>query len=397
MSDDAIVVRVEPAMQMKGESALEMSYFMYPVTLKLPGFGGEKQVMRRYTDFESLRNQLCASYWYCIVPPIPEKESVQDKLTKIGPAANDAEKNLLEYRRTALRRFLLRVSHHTVLGKSPLLVRFADDNQWRQSMREPVKLPKFLSVSLKDGIAKTLTGGNNAGKNPGASYGRAIRGDQPDAQMWDGVSVYIAQLEASIRALRDRLQSLTNRRKVTAAAMSDFGAAFGLIADGEEDEALANAILAVRERSTKLSGVVADQSDKESARVVSTLGFYVGMCGSVQETLQYMSTATNALEQLHRKAQELEMSRSKAAPGTQDAIDNELRSTTEQKQRMEREMVDATRLFKEDFQQFHRNKQYDMKELLKMFGELQVAYAGALEKELGELRPVIEGLAASKP
>ena len=67
-----ISVKVDVPSQVKGHGTLEMSYYIYPITMRLPGFMSDARFNRRYSDFETLRDHLSAVSWSCNVPQIPE-------------------------------------------------------------------------------------------------------------------------------------------------------------------------------------------------------------------------------------------------------------------------------------------------------------------------------------
>lgn len=413
-TEQRIVVKVEFPRLVKGTGTLDMSYYAYPITLTIPNVAGpDARCERRYADFDALHSQLRATYWYCIVPPLPEKESVQDKLQKINPTSSpqqskDSEHDLLEYRRTALKRFLIRVAYHSVLGQSPLLARFVRDEEWRQCAREQVKLPDFLSPSLADmvlGKAMPRSSAVAGGDTAGTAYSRAVAPADPtsapggtpqllDAATLEATGEYVLHLESSLRALRDRFQFLVSRRRAAATAMLEFTAAFAEVGEGEEDAALAQAIAAVRDHGRDVARISSEKADEESAKVVSTLGYYVGMCAAVGQTLQFVQTGIRQVDTLVRRAKDIESGLPRADQASREQMQNNLRLLTEQAQRLDHELVGARQVFQDELVRFHRDKQFDLRELLKVFGELELKYAGTMKHEWDALRPMIERLGA---
>lgn len=414
--EGTISVKVDVPSQVKGKSTLELSYYIYPVTLRLPGFVSDARFNRRYTDFEVLRNQLAALYWYCIIPPIPEKESVQDKLTKIPQMvisttnkegiSTNSEQEMLEYRKISLRRFLQRLAYHPILGSSDLLAKFTNDNEWRQSVREPVKPPRFMNTSVLEELAKTLTsgptggGGSGAGSGGsggsttnGAAYQAALTMEAVDAATWKATGAYIVELETNLRTLRSRMELLVAQHRKAAVAVSNFAESFGLLAEGEEDEGLRSAIDSVRNTGKAVAQVYVSQSEKESMRLVSTLSYYVGMCASVRETLNHMQCCTQYLGHLDKRANELQAVVDRAQGNNVAQAQRDVNIILEQRRQLQGDLTNAEKTFKEEFVEFHRNKQYDSREMLKVFGELQLGFAEEMRKEWEVLRPSIVALA----
>ncbi|KAK7195731.1 Autophagy-related protein 24 [Novymonas esmeraldas] len=411
-ASNLISVKVDVPSQVKGQGTLEMSYYIYPITMRLPGFMSDARFNRRYTDFETLRSQLCAAYWYCIVPPIPEKESVQDKLGKLPRMVTSAkettpsEGDLLEYRRISLRRFLQRLAYHPILGKSDLLQKFTNENEWRQCMRDPVKPPRFIATSSLEEMARSWVpstsntsvaggqGGGGAGgaRQPGAAYHAALTQDPVDEATWKATGEYVGELESNLKNMRNLLEALVDRHRRAALAMSNFAAAFGLLSEGEEDAELRGAIEGVRDCGRKVADVYHKHADNESTRLVSTLSFYVGMCAAVRETLQHMSSARQYLRSLQKKSDELQTVAARTQPPGRAQANSELHFLNEQRAHLEDDLISAEKTFRDEFVLFHENKQYDAKDMLKKFGMLELSFADSKKQEWDVLRPMMEAL-----
>ncbi|KAG5466278.1 hypothetical protein LSCM4_01424 [Leishmania orientalis] len=414
-ASNAISVKVDVPSQVRGQGTLELSYYIYPITMRLPGFMSDARFNRRYTDFETLRSQLCATYWYCIVPPIPEKESVQEKLGRLPRMVTSAkettasEGDLLEYRRISLRRFLQRLAYHPILGKSDLLQKFTNDNEWRQCTRDPVKPPRFISLSPLEEIARSWVpsssssgaGAQSSGgaaatpggvSYTGAAYQAALTQDPVDEATWKATGEYISELESNLKNMRNLLEALVDRHRRAASAVSNFAASFGLLAEGEEDAELRSAIEGVRDCGRKVADVYSKHADNESTRLVSTLSFYVGMCSAVRETLNHMSSARQYLRNLQKKGQELQASAMRAPPASQAQVQSELHFVNEQRAHLEEDLIGAEKTFSEEFVLFHENKQYDAKDMLKKFGMLELSFSESMKQEWDALRPILESL-----
>jgi sorting nexin-4 len=419
-----ISVKVDAPSQVRGHGKLEMPYYVYPITMRLPGFMSDARFNRRYSDFEALRAQLSAVYWYCIVPPIPEKESVQDKLGKLprmvtaGKDTPGSEADLLEYRRISLRRFLQRLAYHPILGKSQLLQKFTNDNEWRQCTRDPVKAPPFLATSLEDKAKSLLsanTGSSVVGNVPnagvqdntngasagsgvlsvspsGAAYQAALTQDTVNAATWRATADYVVGMEANLKNLRNLLEALVDRHRRNAVAVSNFAASFGLLAEGEEDAELRDAIESVRNCGRKVADVYNKHADNESTRLVSTLSFYVGMCAAVRETLSHMFSAQQYLSNLTKKSQELQATMARGQQSNIAQIQSDVQFVNEQRARIEEDLRGAEKTFREEFVLFHENKQYDAKDMLKKFGMLELSFSESMKKEWEALVPMIETL-----
>lgn len=90
-------------------------------------------IWRRYSEFESLRNYLCATYPSVIVAPLPEKRAnfVWKKMT----TNQSDEAEFLERRRTGLESFLHRVSSHPKLGLDKIVHYFVTKEEgWKEAV-----------------------------------------------------------------------------------------------------------------------------------------------------------------------------------------------------------------------------------------------------------------------
>jgi len=84
------------------------AYITYTVT-----GANKKSVVRRYSDFEWVHEQLCLEFLDVLVPPIPEKQII-----------NRLASSTVEYRRKELQRFVNRCMAHPTLSKSASLKAF---------------------------------------------------------------------------------------------------------------------------------------------------------------------------------------------------------------------------------------------------------------------------------
>ncbi|KAF9524537.1 hypothetical protein CPB83DRAFT_861086 [Crepidotus variabilis] len=82
------------------------------------------QSNHRYSEFESLRDNLTKLYPTLIVPPIPSKQTIGDYAVKQGKAKEDT--TLIARRKRLLQTFLNRVGRHPILSNEHIFHRFLD-------------------------------------------------------------------------------------------------------------------------------------------------------------------------------------------------------------------------------------------------------------------------------
>ena len=74
---------------------------------------------RRYSEFEALRTLLERLHPTCVIPPIPQKQTVREYATKMGKVVDDA--TVIEKRMRLLKQFLNRLVSHDVLSREHLV------------------------------------------------------------------------------------------------------------------------------------------------------------------------------------------------------------------------------------------------------------------------------------
>lgn len=110
----------------------------------IPGFVyGEVSVIRRYSDFAWLAEQLSKACPGAIIPALPEKQAV-----------GRFQADFVETRRRALERFLLRVAAHVELNVIPAFIAFLQANDAslktmkNQAMEKKVTHSAFTIATL---------------------------------------------------------------------------------------------------------------------------------------------------------------------------------------------------------------------------------------------------------
>jgi hypothetical protein len=85
---------------------------------------GDAEARHRYSEFESLRENLLKLYPTLIIPPIPSKQSISDYAVKQSKAKEDA--SMIAQRKRMLQTFLNRLARHPILSNEHVFHRFLD-------------------------------------------------------------------------------------------------------------------------------------------------------------------------------------------------------------------------------------------------------------------------------
>ncbi|KAK4051984.1 Sorting nexin, cytoplasm-to-vacuole targeting pathway/endosomal sorting [Microbotryomycetes sp. JL221] len=125
--------QIEIVDALKTSEGANTSYIVYCIR-----FDG-KEVRRRYSDFFSLRQALCALHPCFIVPPLPPKNSLSSYAVA-GTNPNKAKEDaaLINRRRRMLSTFLNRTLNHKVLGQDRTFQRFlSTETIWSEVIHSP--------------------------------------------------------------------------------------------------------------------------------------------------------------------------------------------------------------------------------------------------------------------
>ncbi|RPD64304.1 hypothetical protein L226DRAFT_544894 [Lentinus tigrinus ALCF2SS1-7] len=97
---------------------------------------GTAEATHRYSEFESLRNNLVKLYPTLIIPPIPSKQTIGDYAVKQAKAKEDTA--MIARRKRMLQTFLNRIARHPILSNEHVFHRFLDGEvSWTEVLNSP--------------------------------------------------------------------------------------------------------------------------------------------------------------------------------------------------------------------------------------------------------------------
>ncbi|GJE91123.1 Phox homology domain and BAR domain-containing protein [Phanerochaete sordida] len=97
---------------------------------------GNAEAQHRYSEFESLRQNLVKLYPTLIIPPIPSKNTIGDYAVKQAKAKEDAA--MIARRKRMLQTFLNRIARHPILSNEHVFHRFLDGEvSWSEVLHSP--------------------------------------------------------------------------------------------------------------------------------------------------------------------------------------------------------------------------------------------------------------------
>jgi sorting nexin-1/2 len=181
---------------------------------------GQFSVLRRYSDFCWLYEQLCFAQPGVIVPPPPDKQAV---------GRFSAE--FIESRRRALEKFMNRVLAHPTLCQSELIITFLEaDDTGLAAARDKGKVDKSAKAPSVMSWFETKVNSMTVQPNEAAT-------ERTSADMKiDEIAEYVNKLEAHMTTLTKHVTALLKRQREMSAAMRDFGQAYTYFGQAEGDE-----------------------------------------------------------------------------------------------------------------------------------------------------------------
>lgn len=375
----------------KPAGALSRNYFVFHIQVRTNynRYAQEQfQTVHRYSDFEWLRNRLAQAFPFVVMPPLPPKD-----LASSLPGQT-ASADLLEFRKRALRKFISRVGAHPHLQRSEVFQIFLEKPE---SEFNAIQNAPYEQLSLARLMHKVPDPPEYAAlRAPGAVDNLVV-----DARAWQECETYFDALKKSFDALRAQQMSLSSRRRDAGLAVQQFGDAFQRVGDLERKSAdgqgvtetpLSNAVLATGKHAAEMAAQYKEQAERESKQVAETMQYYIGMCDAAKEALkrvqEYHKKLASMAKEVEDKRIKLEKMKAKSDP-SQGTVEAELNDRTAALEDMKRAVAKLETLFRDEVRQFHKDKQYDMKSMLKAFIDLQHDYAERMKKGWEQLSPVI--------
>eukprot|EP01059_Diplonema_ambulator_P002455 TRINITY_DN12090_c0_g1_i1.p1 TRINITY_DN12090_c0_g1~~TRINITY_DN12090_c0_g1_i1.p1 ORF type:complete len:405 (+),score=141.26 TRINITY_DN12090_c0_g1_i1:41-1216(+) len=333
-------------------------------------------VERRYNDFAWLSHQLVARYPGCIVPPVPDK-AITGTIEKV--VAGSEPTALVEYRARAMRKFLVRVGAHGQLQTADVLKEFLElpVEDFAKRTAEPLPKKDPLELPLTTRIMREVQG---------------KKGVPSVDQQWIETSAYCAQLQSFLAALRDRFEMVIRKKREQGESSAAVGKAFLKVAEEEElrhKESSLSASLASIGRGIEHSSITfADEADVETTQIAETLTYYVGMCGSVRETVFRLQRLYAYRENMKENISKTTAKRDALPDGDQKVkLNTELQSLEEDLKATEQIVASFQKTLTDELVRFHREKAFDLKQLLSTWVELQKEYSSKHMQGWETLKP----------
>ena len=357
----------------------------------LPDYNyGQFSVIRRYSDFLWVSEQLMKDVPGSIVPPLPEKAVV---------GRFSAE--FVESRRRLLEKFLNRVASHEELSESKYFKLFlqADDGGLAQAKAEQKiktqgeKKTGLASISSWfDDTMNSISISMNAHSNTAETS----KDKSPADEKIDEVVQYINNLEAQMGNVAKHTTGLMKRNRELANGLFEFGLAFTLLGQMETDP-LATALTKLGHTADQLSLLVTEQVSKETANFEEPMYDYIRVLNAVKAALNMRAKHKHALAVA---CVDLENKKNLAAklagmPGKEEraalaehAVEKAQTDVANARDAFERVSARVIR----EMERFKREKANDMRRLVLDYTTMQIEHNKRIEQQWHQLLPELENI-----
>lgn len=248
------------------------SYISYRVITKtnLSEFeGGEKIVIRRYSDFEWLHDRLSEKFKGIFIPPLPEKNAVEKFRFS---------KEFIELRRQALDLFVNRIASHPELKQSEDLRTFLQADEEKMDRAR----------SYESGIFKKPADFLQMFKDVQSKVSDVVLGKEKPVEEstpeYEKLKHYIFELENHLAEAQKQAFRLVKRHKDLGVSLAEFGKAIKLLGACEGDS-LEKVFSEVGSKSEMLSIKLQREADNLLFNFEEPLKDYVRAVQSIKVTM----------------------------------------------------------------------------------------------------------------
>ena len=328
-----------------------------------PAFSyGQFSVVRRYSDFEWLVDQLGTFHPGIILPPIPEKQTVG----RFSP-------DFVEQRRRGLERFICKIALHPVLVESVYFITFltADDVAFGIAKNTARAERSEKSGSTLSWFSKAATSVANVATNKTVNIEKS-----PSDLKIEEILEYLNQLETHMCNVSKNTSLVVKRNRDMGNALFEFGQAFTWLGQSEGD-ALGTALVQVGNAADQLSVTSTEYAETEALHLEEPIQEYYRYVGSVKATIYRRQAKRgdyiNALADLEAKQQSY--TKAVSMPGKEDKAAQKQKELEEAQVVVEatkKELDDVTDVLLNEFDKFKSEKAADIKALLANFAKMQV-------------------------
>ena len=340
-------------------------------------------VIRRFSDFTWLKEQLEAHYPGVIVPPLPEK-------LLVGRFSDE----FVESRRRGLEKFLNALASHVLLKESQSLRVFLEASE-EAFARHRASTATLVDNSISTGFWEWAS--EAGAKLTGQASRSSLRERTPEDDRFDEAKRYVDGFEPHIGAVSKRASELVSRNREVANGLFEFGLAFGLLGQSEHGQ-LGTAMSQLGHCVDRLSVLAAEEADKESLLFVEPIKHYVRLVSCVKQALDARTQRQKAYEAALADvmAKRLNKSRLQAQPNVgQDrlqAAEQEVIRAEAKAEGAKEEFDLVTRRVLVEVERWKREKLVDFKAIILEYVQLQIEHNQRVEEAWRSVLPDLQAI-----
>lgn len=363
-------------------------------------------VLRRYSDFLWLYENLHKERPGAIIPPLPDKQAV----SRFSP-------EFVEDRRMALEKFLRRVVCHPELGDASCLLTFlrAEDLEFQH-----VKKTNQTTTGSND-ISDYGIGGGGGGDNILSSLGGAgafhlnpqkntatlkkwfseakttLSNElvsSPDDDLFDEIERYIEVLSIQMKRVSHQASSLVRKSREIANGMFEFSLAFHQLAQSEGGP-LGTKLQCMGGAGDTLSSLAVHQSEMEYRCLEEPFKDYLKIIHAVKMALsrrhEKRVSYTAVLQEI--QAREMNLHRLRMTPGCEAkayTAEMSLQRYHSMAQLAKEEYAECSQRVLREVDRFKRDKAEEMRGVVLEFILLEIEVNRGMERVWAELIPKLE-------
>jgi len=367
----------------KGEGMYQ--YVSYKINTEYMNADGQKcnsSVVRRFSDFAWLYEQLYASFRGILIPPLPEK-------VIIGRFGGE----FINERKRGLEQFLNRIAAHRGLSKSNDVHLFLHGDDVSLAAARDGKSQAFDSKGFVSFFKDSINTISN-------SFGGKERSKSQADVDCEQITGYAEQLDASLVGVHNNIEFLLQKDKSLSKNWFEFGVACKLLGRYETsqgEEKLGAIFTQLGDTADQLSVLLTKKVEAENLMFREPIKDYVRIVGSVKAMMKTRTTAQmtfyGSLGALEGKQAKLDTVQGVA--GKEDKTMSIEKSLIEAQASLDRDKEELERITATclaEAARFKKNKSTDIRKMILDFCKIQIEHSKKVQAAWEKIMPAIEAL-----
>ena len=357
------------------------SYVVYTVntTTTNPKYSySQCTVIRRYSDFLWLHDILATDYPYAIIPPMPEKNTM-----------NRFEIDFVESRRSSLQSFVREVCTHPLLKESKRLRSFltADDEKFgeekaetKQSLREELKgNPMEAGMKL---LKMVGSGIGRVGSQVQKTVEKQIGGETPLSKEDEKLARYVEymnDLSVQVDSLANNAQEYIDMQREYGSNLLDAGVALNLMGQLQQD-VVGDAMRSMNDAYGLLSQLWGEKCSREQKAFVDPMRRLLLLLNEVKVTIGRRSLILSNYQDAYNglKKAKANLKKIVATPGKsakRAAAEDEIEKYKKRAGKLKKKLNTITEKINEVLEEFRKQKMSMIRNMVLDLLQVELQYS----------------------